>query len=920
MSEQASSEQAIILAPRGRDAAVAAGMLEAVGIPSTAVKTVAELVCCLSQASTFVVLTEEAVRDADLRDLHAWLSAQPEWSDLPFILLTSQGGSIERNPAAARYLEMLGNVTFLERPFHPTTLVSLAKAAQRARGRQYEARTRLEDIRRAAQQLRVAMEAGHLGAWSLDIATRQLTASAECQAHYGRRADESFTYGDLLRSIHPDDIVDVRARMERAARGESNYDVEYRCIWPDGQVHWVHVLGGIDTASGGAVTSMSGVSLAITERKTASLALLRSEERFRAAVAAVQGVLWTNNAAGEMLGEQVGWSKLTGQAFDAYQGYGWADAVHPDDAQPTIDAWAIAVAERRPFVFEHRVRLRNGEWGNFSVRAVPALEADGSIREWVGVHTDITHQRAVERDLADLARSLEERVEQATADLVASRARLRSILETSFQYVAELAPDGIVLDANATSLAGIGADLDAVVGRPFWDTPWFANTPDAPARVRGFVARARDGATAREELELVLPAGPRNFDLSLRPVRGGDGSILALVSEAIDVTDRRMAEEKLLQSQKLETIGQLTGGVAHDFNNLLTPIIGSLELLGNKLDGDARAQRWVSAGLQSAERAKILVNRLLSFARRQALEARAVDVGALIDGMCDLIGRSIGPTIHLEVRTTPDLPAAFVDPNQLELSILNLCVNARDAMPDGGTLTIDLAADLDATPFDGAKRGDFVRLSVIDTGCGMDSQTLARAIEPFYTTKGIGKGTGLGLSMVHGLAGQLGGGMTIDSIAGTGTTIRIWLPTSLDRSEVRIDAPVTEFGRPSRSATVLLVDDEELVRFATADVLRDAGYEVIEAASGAEACGIVDAGLVADVLVTDQLMPDMKGSELAGQLKRLQPDLSVLIATGYSDLPDMPFPRISKPFASAHLVERVRMLVEGEPAAVSGPE
>ncbi len=790
MTSTPPSQNAIVFAPAGRDARVAAQVLAEAGIASEIAASAREFLDALRRGAGFALATEEALRDADPRDLASFVRGQPEWSDFPFILLTDQGGGLERNPLAARLLEILGNVTFLERPFHPTTLVSLSRSALRARQRQYEARGRLEVIRLGEERLRIAMAAGSLGAWTLDLPEATLQASDACKAHYGRGPADSFDYGDLWASIHSDDRAYVRESMRRVLEDGDDYDVEYRCVWPDGAVHWVQVRGGIDS-SRGSTRRMAGVSLDVTERKRAEADLLHSEARFRAAVSAVQGVLWTNSADGRMIGDQPGWARLTGQTREQYEGFGWAAAVHPDDAQATIDAWALAVAERRAFEFEHRVKRRDGAWGNFSIRAVPAFETDGSIREWVGVHTDITDQRAAERELAEFAANLEQRVLEATLELAAS-------------------------------------------------------------------------------------------------------------------------QESLRQSQKLETLGQLTGGVAHDFNNLLTPIVGSLDVLKSKLPGDERAQRMADAGLQSAERAKTLVNRLLAFARRQTLDPRPIDVPALIEGMRDLIERSIGPAIAVEVSLAPRLPPALADPNQLELSILNLALNARDAMEEGGALRISVVLDEGAgepRP-DGLSGAAYLKLTVGDSGVGMDEETARRAIEPFYTTKGIGKGTGLGLSMVHGLTAQLGGGMAIDTAPGEGTRISLWLPLADRAVEAPKTTPDAGWQPPAAPATVLLVDDEDLVRFATADMLREAGYAVVEAASAELALGLVRGGLSPDVLVTDQLMPGMRGSALATELRGNVPGLRVLLATGYSDLPETSFPRIAKPFGGAELVRRVRALVE----------
>ena len=763
------------------------------------------------------------------------------------------------------------------------------------------------------KRLEIALSAGNLGWWALDLPQCDLIATDLCKSHYGRKPGDSFTYDELLQSIHPDDQRHVRQKMREALENGADYDVEYRCVWPDGTLHWVQVRGKRDHPTGQATQRMSGVSLDITARKLTETALAESEGRFRAAIDAVKGVLWTNDASGQMSGEQPGWAALTGQAQEEYQGYRWSNAIHPDDAQQTLSAWNAAVAERKPFRFEHRVRRRDGSWGVYFVQAIPVADSNGAVREWVGVHTDLTEQRATEQELARLVETMEQRVASATQQLRTSEARMRALFETSYQYFGELSPAGKVLDANATSLAGIEAALEDVIGLPFWDTPWFAGSPGLPEAVREMVGRVAEGEHVRHEITVNLPVGERIFDFSMRAVRARNGDIIALAPEAMDITERRRAEESFLQSQKLETLGQLTGGVAHDFNNLLTPIVLSLDLLRRKLDGDEGAQRIAAGGLQSAERAKTLVQRLLAFARRQNLAPKSIDVGVLVDGMRDLIERSIGPDTGLNIHIEKGAPGALVDPHQLELSILNLCINARDAMENGGSIAIGVACEaapegrnLDLTP------GRYIVLTVTDTGVGMDADTAKRAVEPFFTTKELGKGTGLGLSMVHGLVAQLGGAMNIASTPGEGTCVSLWLPASAE--EPVVAAPETLAAAevaPSHPATVLLVDDEILVRLATAEMLRDVGYDVVEAASGSEARALVRDGLSPDILVTDQLMPGLKGTDLAIELRKARPGLKVLVITGYTDVPGSTLPRLTKPFRAAELVERVRVLIEG---------
>ncbi len=376
------------------------------------------------------------------------------------------------------------------------------------------------------------------------------------------------------------------------------------------------------------------------------------------------------------------------------------------------------------------------------------------------------------------------------------------------------------------------------------------------------------------------------------------------------IQEREEAQEALHHSQKMEAMGQLTGGVAHDFNNLLTPIVGSLDLLQRKGVGGEREQRLISAAIQSADRAKTLVQRLLAFARRQPLQPVAVDVCKLVTGMASLLSSTTGPKIEFVVEIPEDLPFAKADPNQLEMAILNLAVNARDAMPDGGILSIFASVEeIGPGHRSGLRTAKYVRLAVADTGAGMDEATLARAIEPFYSTKGVGKGTGLGLSMVHGLASQLGGALDIRSRPNHGTTVELLLPESavVPATEIVSEGMVALVG----SGTALVVDDEPLVRMSTAEMLIDLGYSVVEASSGEEAMRLIGAGTKFDVLVTDHLMPGMSGTDLATAVRSLKPDTPVLVVSGYakSEGIDPTFLRLAKPFRRDELAASMSQVV-----------
>lgn len=370
------------------------------------------------------------------------------------------------------------------------------------------------------------------------------------------------------------------------------------------------------------------------------------------------------------------------------------------------------------------------------------------------------------------------------------------------------------------------------------------------------------------------------------------------------------AHEQLRQSQKMETMGALTGGVAHDFNNLLSPIVGSLDLLHRRRIGTEREQRLIDGALQSAERARVLVQRLLAFARRQPLQPFPVDVGEVVSGMANLVTSTVGPQIKVALHVESGLPLAIGDDNQIEMAVLNLCVNARDAMPEGGTIRISVdqpSPDSKLPPL--IAQGHYIRFSVADTGSGMDDYTREHAIEPFFSTKGVGRGTGLGLSMVHGLAMQLGGALVIESQPGLGTNVEVWLPTTTASRQVADERcenvlPTRPVGR------ALLVDDELLVRASTADMLNELGYDVLEASSAAEAIPVLRQGEPIDLLITDQLMPGMTGTELARLAKAEQPTLKVLLVSGYagSEGIDPDLVRLVKPFRQDELSAKLAEL------------
>nr|WP_284701441.1 response regulator [Rhodoplanes tepidamans] len=629
----------------------------------------------------------------------------------------------------------------------------------------------------------------------------------------------------------------------------------------------------------------------------------------------------------------------TREHFAAALARGGFDIVLADHQLPGFDgvaalAIARATAPALPFIFV------SGAFGE--ELAVEAMRHGAT--DYVVKHRLERLPLVVRRALAETAERTERR--RAETALRHSEEQFRTLADNMDQFAWMADASGAIYWYNKRWFDYTGTTIEAMRG---WG--WRAvHHPDHLDRVEQEYRRClSSGDTWEDTFPLRGRDGAYRWFLSrARPIRDAHGRIVRWFGTNTDVTAQREAEAalwrlnetleqrvvaaiaeresmlaKLHEAQRLETIGHLTGGFAHDFNNLLTPIIGNLDLLRRRLPEADRSQRLIASALQGAERAKTLVQRLLAFARRQVLEPRPVDVAVLVEGMADFVARSLGPQIALTVEATPNLPAARVDPTQLELAILNLAVNARDAMPDGGTLTVAVDGQtVGAGHRSGLRHGDFVRVTVTDTGTGMDATTLARAIEPFYSTKGIGKGTGLGLSMVHGLAAQSGGALLLASTPGAGTRAEIWLPVASERAEVA--DPVPHAPVRGRSVTVLLVDDEPLVRATTASMLSDLGHRVIEAGSGAQALdclGTLTDGGGPDLVITDYLMPAMNGAELAQRIRARHPELPILLATGYASLTGnamADLPLLPKPFQQAELAATIERLMR-KGAHVAGP-
>jgi PAS domain S-box-containing protein len=532
----------------------------------------------------------------------------------------------------------------------------------------------------------------------------------------------------------------------------------------------------------------------------------------------------------------------------------------------------------------------------------PIVAASGEVIGYAKVTRDLTERRKAEHELR------------------LSEQRFRFLVQgVSDHAIYMLDPQGYVSNWNSGAQRIKGYTPDEIIGKHF---STFYTEQD---RARGLPEESLEAARKLGHFERegirVRKDGTRFWaNVVIDAVHDEAGELIGFAKVTRDITERKEAEqalaqtqEELMQSQKLEAIGRLTGGVAHDFNNLLMAISGSLELLRKRLPDDERSMKLLDNAMQGIQRGSTLTQRMLAFARRQELRPDAVDLTELVGGLKDLMARTLGPGIEIET-VIADVPSILIDANQLELALLNLAVNAKDAMPGGGRLTIR-AEEADASRNAALAPGRYVRLSMSDTGTGMDAATLARAMEPFFTTKGVGKGTGLGLAMVRGLSEQSGGTVTIESEVGKGTTVSMWIPVSSAVAQPAAaphpqTAPAAA-DEPKR-LKVLVVDDDVLVAMNTTAMLEDLGHEAVEVHSARQALETLESNGF-DLVITDQAMPHMTGSQLVSEARAKWPDLPIILATGYAELPedaDRTLARLNKPFMQTDL-ERVLKQVVG---------
>jgi PAS domain S-box-containing protein len=772
-----------------------------------------------------------------------------------------------------------------------------------------------EAVRESEQRFRLVSESVPVMLWMGDANGKCLYLNRALRDYWGV-APDAVTGFDWSASLHPDDAAALFTVFGQAMREHTAFAVEGRYRRHDGEYRLIRTDAQPRFGAGGEFLGMIGVNVDITETRRAEQTLKESEERFRLIANSAPVPMWVSRLDGKRAFVNQAYMDFLGLDYDACLVFDWRKALHPDDLQRILAEQIAGEGSRRPFALEARYRRADGEWRWLRSESQPRWAADGEHVGFIGVAHDITAAKQAEIELRGLNETLEAQVEARTLE----RDR---IWNASQDMLVVGNRQGVWLNVNPAATAMLGWSEAELLGRT---SEWIEH-PDDIARSRAEIAHlAAGGITMRFENRL------RHKNSSYRwlswTAAPHEGLVYAVARDVTDEKDAaetlRRTEEALRQSQKMEAVGQLTGGIAHDFNNLLQGIVGSLDLVQKRLaDGRlGEIQRYVNGAMTSANRAAALTHRLLAFSRRQPLDPKPLRANPLIASMEDLIRRTMGEKIQLELGLAGDLWPTLCDQNQLENSILNLSINARDAMPDGGRLRIetcnarlgaaDLANQRDIAP------GEYVCILVSDTGTGMTPDVAARAFDPFFTTKPTGQGTGLGLSMIYGFARQSDGHVKISSEAGKGTRVRLYLPRHHAEEAAQTGPEQAAAAHQAVGGqTVLVVEDEPLVRLLIIDLLEELGYQSLEANDGPSGLRILQSPQRIDLLITDIGLPGLNGRQVADAARVTRPDLKVLFMTGYAEKAAIAngilasgMQMITKPFAMDALTKRIRDLMD----------
>ena len=643
------------------------------------------------------------------------------------------------------------------------------------------------------------------------------------------------------------------------------------------------------------VSLLADLTWEIVVRKKAEDDLLKGEERYRSLVTATSQIIWATNAEGQVVDDSPSMRDFSGQSAEEMRGFGWINAIHPDDIQHTVAVWKDAVATHSVYNAEYRMRRHDGEYRYISARGVPVTGKDGTIREWVGTCTDITEFK------------------ESSRKITASEMRYRRLFESAKDGILILdAETGQIVDVNPFLNELLGYSFEEFMGKPLWEIGVFK---DIAASKDAFRELQERKYICYEDMPLLTKDG-RQVEVEFISNVYMVDKLRVIQCNIRDITEHRKLEEQLRHSQKMEAIGQLAGGIAHDFNNILTAIIGFGSILDMRIPPDDPLRKYASNILTAADRAANLTKSLLTFSRKQPSDMKIVELNDVIHGVEKLLRQVLRDDIECRMQLAEEEMTVFADSGQLDQILLNLATNARDAMPDGGELTIStMHMDMDQQFLNAhgfGALGHYVMLSVTDTGQGMDEATRKKIFEPFFTTKEVGKGTGLGLSMVFGIVKQHQGFIICYSEPGIGSTINIFLPQQQSRTDQKI---IPDIMQPvSGTETILLAEDEEMVRNINKIILEEAGYRVIEAVNGINAVQqYMDHRKEIKLLLFDLIMPKKNGMAAYNEIREVNPQIRIIFTSGYAadianlqELSALGFKCIAKPVRPVELLNSVR--------------